>query len=148
MNVLPATQVEVHCLCESSHEAALIEEQSAAISDLGKVSRLHVGPAGEICKPPMAAGALAGKVEIYVVLEGVLDFESESKRLQKEIAKVEKEFAVTLKKLSNEDFLAKAPGEIIGKEREKSARLGEKMEKLKSHFQIIDDLRQKAKVGG
>lgn len=148
MNVLPATQVEAYCLCESDHEVEILQEQVAVISDLAKLSHLHVGRVGGLQKPQMAAGTLAGKVEVYVVLKGILDFESEGKRLQKEITKVEKEFGITQKKLANEDFLAKAPGDVIEKEREKSARLGEKMEKLKSHFLIIEGLRKMASAGG
>ncbi len=69
-------------------------------------------------------------IEVFVILKDILDFESESNRLQKELAKLEKEFGLTSRKLSNDDFLQRAPHEIIEKEREKNVRLGEKIEKL------------------
>ena len=147
MNILPATQVEVHCLCENDHEMELLRRQSPVISDLARISTLHVGKVGESKKPPLAAGTLAGKVEVFVVLKDILDFESEARRLLKEISKVEKEFGVTQRKLSNEDFLTKAPLDVIDKEREKSGRLGEKKEKLKTHFEIIENLKKMAAAG-
>ncbi len=147
MNVLPATQVEVHCLCEDDREVELLHRHSPIISDLARLSGLHVGKVGESRKPPLAAGTLAGKVEVYVVLKDILDFESEARRLQKEISKVEKEFGVTKRKLSNEDFLSKAPVGVIEKEKEKSGRLGEKKEKLKNHFEIIENLKKMAAAG-
>ena len=60
-------------------------------------------------------------MEVYVLLKDILDFESESRRLQKELSKLEKEFSLTQKKLSNEDFLGQAPQDVIEKEREKGA---------------------------
>jgi len=50
-------------------------------------------------------------------------------------------------KLSNEDFLGKAPPEVIEKEREKSGRLGEKIEKLSRQSTLIDGLRASAAAG-
>ena len=81
-------------------------------------------------------------MEVFVVLKDILDFESESNRLQKELAKLEKEFGLTHRKLSNDDFLQKAPHEVIDKEREKNARLGEKIEKLNRRLEIMNGLRE------
>ena len=50
-------------------------------------------------------------------LEGVLDFKEESRRLQKEISKLEPELARTQKKLTNNAFLSRAPADIVAKER-------------------------------
>ncbi|GLI34511.1 valine--tRNA ligase [Desulforhabdus amnigena] len=147
MNVAPATRVEVVCLCERDFEKDLLLRHSGTVSDLARLSRLEVGRSGEVKKPRLAAGMVAKHVEVYVVLKDILDFESESKRLQKEISKLEKELGITQKKLSNEDFLQKAPEDVIEKEREKGARLGEKMEKLRHHYEIINTLKDSASAG-
>ena len=80
------------------------------------------------------------QVEVFVVLKDILDLEGESNRLQKELAKLEKEFGLTHRKLSNGDFLQKAPSEVIEKEREKNARLGEKIDKLNRRLDIMNGL--------
>lgn len=147
MNVAPATRVEVVCLCERDFEKDLLLRHSGTVSDLARLSRLEVGRSEEVKKPRLAAGMVAKHVEVYVVLKDILDFESESKRLQKEISKLEKELGITQKKLSNEDFLQKAPEDVIEKEREKGARLGEKMEKLRHHYEIINTLKDSASAG-
>lgn len=146
MNVPPATRVEAVCLCPGEETRILLEEHRNIVSDLARLSRLQILDAGQK-KPKLAAGALTGGIEVYVVLKDILDFDSEAKRLQKEISKLEKEWSITQKKLSNEDFLGRAPAEVIEKEREKGARLGEKMEKLKHHLQVMNQLRESASAG-
>jgi len=56
-------------------------------------------------------------LEIFLPLEGILDFQEETRRLQKEIGKLEPELARAKKKLTNEDFLGRAPAEVVAKER-------------------------------
>ena len=147
MNIPPATRVEAVCLCGGENEKGVLERHAGTIRDLSRLSKLTVARPGEMGKPAMSAGTIDKNVEIYIILKDILDFESESKRLQKEIAKLEKEFSVTQKKLSNEDFLQRAPGEVIEKEREKGARLGEKMEKFRHHYEIINGLRESTSTG-
>jgi valyl-tRNA synthetase len=147
MNVPPATRVEVVCLCEKDFERSLLTSHAAMVSDLARLSVLKVAGVGEMSKPRLAAGMVTQQVEVYVVLKDILDFESESKRLHKEISKLEKEYGNTQRKLSNEDFLGKAPEDVIEKERDKGARLGEKLEKLRHHYDIINTLRESAAAG-
>ncbi len=147
MNVPPATRVETVCICTSDHTKDLLLAHIGTVIDLGRLSTFRAGRVDELKKPGFSAGAVVRGMEVYVVLKDILDFESEAKRLQKELIKVEKEFSFTQKKLSNEDFLGKAPSEVIEKEREKSARLGEKIEKLGHQYEIIRNLRESASAG-
>ncbi len=146
MNVPPATRVEVICFTDGVPEKKLLHDHAGIVGDLSRLSKLRIASAGEIEKPRLAAGAIARNVEIFVLLEDVLDFESESRRLEKELAKMEKELGFTKKKLSNEDFLQKAPASVIEGEREKGARLGEKLEKLRHQYEKIKALKQSAAV--
>jgi valyl-tRNA synthetase len=134
MNVPPATRVKVVCLCAEEGARAILEEYSATVQDLAKLTGLQVSLVGEVQKPKMAASTVTKRVEVYVILEGILDFESEARRLQKEISKVEQELGITQRKLSNEDFLGRAPRDVVEKEREKGTRLGEKLEKLRGQL--------------
>ncbi|MFZ2445457.1 MAG: valine--tRNA ligase [Syntrophobacteraceae bacterium] len=142
MNVPPSVRVEVACLCERDSEVLLLSEQARTVEDLARASRVRAAKTGGMEKPKFAAGAVVGSIEVFVVLKDILDFESESNRLRKEIAKLEKEFGNTRRKLSNDDFLGKAPPDVIEKEREKGARLGEKMEKLTRQLGLVEGLRK------
>jgi len=98
-------------------------------------------------KPPHAATGIVHvrnmrktiPVEVYVPLdkfEGILD--KEIKRLEKEIASVEKAYGVNQKKLSNKQFLEKAPAEVVEQTKARQAELSEKIEKLR---QSLDSLK-------
>ena len=52
-------------------------------------------------------------VEIFLPLTGIIDFTEEERRLAKEMEKIGKELAQAQRKLTNEDFLAKAPAEVV-----------------------------------
>ncbi len=144
MNISPALRVDVVCLCGEEAQAALLREYGDTINDLARLSSLKTALVGEGEKPKMAASTIAKGIEVYVLLEGILDFDSESKRLEKELAKVEKEYGLTQRKLANEDFLARAPQDVIEKEKEKGSRLGEKIDKVRAQLERIKTIRSSA----
>ena len=69
---------------------------------------------------PMCATQLHGDVEILVPLAGLIDKAAEGARLEKEIAKLEKNLAGINGKLSNAKFVDNAPKEIVDTERERA----------------------------
>ncbi len=71
-------------------------------------------------------------VEIYLL--GGVDKQKELERLEKEIADLEKYISGLKKKLSNSDFVAKAPAEIVSGEKKKLKASEEKMAKLQKHL--------------
>lgn len=80
------------------------------------------------------------ELELFVPLEGVLDFKEESRRLQKEISKLEPELARTQNKLTNNAFLSRAPADIVAKEKDKLERLGGKLDKLQAQLEKLTKL--------
>ena len=82
---------------------------------------------------------MAGPVRVYVFLAGVIDIAGEKGRLEKEIAKIEKDLAVVSRKLANPDFLAKAAEAVVTKEREKARGFGEKRAALEAALQAAGD---------
>ncbi|HPA15846.1 MAG TPA: hypothetical protein PKV75_11345, partial [Desulfobacterales bacterium] len=73
-------------------------------------------------------------------MEGVIDFAREADRLQKEIDKLGGELRTVSKKLRNEDFLSKAPADVVEKVREKHRVFIEKQQKLQSNLERIREL--------
>ncbi len=147
MNVRPATRVGVVCHYEKESDASLLNRHAGTISDLARLSDFAVLKAEGQPKPAQSAGTVVKTVEVFVILKDILDFDSEARRLEKELSRLEKEFGVTQKKLLNEDFLQKAPADVIEKEREKGIRLGEKIEKLTHQHEIINSIRGSASTG-
>ena len=64
-------------------------------------------------------------MEIYVPLEGLVDFDAERARLTKERDRVRADLERLERKLSNEGFLSKASAEVIEKDRAKAGELAD-----------------------
>ncbi|MBP8926141.1 MAG: valine--tRNA ligase [Pseudomonadales bacterium] len=71
---------------------------------------------------PPAATQVVGQLELLVPLAGLIDVEAERSRLGREDEKLGREIARLEARLANQGFVAKAPAEVVAKER---ARLDE-----------------------
>jgi valyl-tRNA synthetase len=102
----------------------VIERHMALIEHSAKIhARIDDGAA-----PPQSAKAVvSADVEVIMPLAGLIDIPTERARLAKEIAKTEKDIAGLEKRLENQDFLARAPEEVVAELR---ARLDEEKAKL------------------
>jgi valyl-tRNA synthetase len=79
--------------------------------------------------------------EAFVFVSEAIDVESEIKRVRGELENNEKLLASTLKKLSNEKFLANAKEIAIEKEKSKQAEFEEKIAKATNHIELLQTLR-------
>ncbi|MDM8551101.1 valine--tRNA ligase [Desulfobacterales bacterium HSG2] len=139
MNISPALSLDVTARSQDEATRKIIQQHGDMITNLAKLSSFSVEESGE--RPKSSAAAVAGNAEIFVSLEGIIDFAKEIGRLEKEIAKLTKELSAASKKLGNEDFLAKAPEEVIAKAKEKHEILVEKRQKLQSGLEKIKGLK-------
>ncbi len=73
-------------------------------------------------------------------LKGLIDVEAESERLEKAIEKVDKELDIVARKLANESFIAKAPEEVVVKERSRREGLVEKRSKLEAGLKRLSEI--------
>jgi valyl-tRNA synthetase len=80
--------------------------------------------AGEIC-------------EVFINLEGLIDIEKEIARLTKELEKIKADHDRTSGKLKNENFVSKAPKEVIEKEMAKIEEFKTKMKKLEDNIRLF-----------
>ncbi|MBP9956396.1 MAG: hypothetical protein KBF00_04580, partial [Pseudomonas sp.] len=74
--------------------------------------------------------ALVGEMEVLVPMAGLIDKDAELARLDKELARLEGEVKRVGGKLANEGFVAKAPAEVLDKERAKLAEAEQALAKL------------------
>jgi valyl-tRNA synthetase len=130
--VSPAKRLPATLVCGS--KAALIREQSSLIAVLAglDVSVLSVLESLD-ARPENSIALIAGVVEIYVPLSGMLDLEAEHMRLQKELADVQVQIE-RLEKLLGSDFANKAPAVVVQKERKRLAAFQETAGKLKAQL--------------
>ncbi len=138
MNVPPSLFVEATVHSPDKEARELLERHQDMIVKLCKLNSLQVTPPGQ--RPASSATSVFGNCTIFVLLKGVIDFELEQRRLNKEIAKIARELDGITKKLNNENFLLKAPQEVVQKVRQKGERLEEKRNKLQEHLGRVSEL--------
>ncbi|QSQ14878.1 valine--tRNA ligase [Myxococcus landrumensis] len=134
-NLSPATKLKAVVQSPDARTRELLERWRGYLLPLAGLSEVQVGPPG--AKPPQAAAFVATNLEIYVPLAGLIDLDAERDRLRKEIARAEQEAASVLRKLENPNFVAKAPPDVVEKDRARVAELKERKAKLEDHLQRI-----------
>jgi valyl-tRNA synthetase len=82
---------------------------------------------------------VAGSVQGFIYLAGLIDVDAERDRLERSLAAVHKDLAVVEKKLSNEAFLERAPATIVDKERAKQSELQQRIERLATQLDELAD---------
>ncbi len=118
LGVPPAPIAQVQLKASSSDIAERFLRERALLERLARAS---ISVSTDIAKPKHAASTIIDGNELYILLEGLIDFEKEKARLAKEIQKLETYIKQLEAKLSNEGFVSRAPKEVIDSEREKLA---------------------------
>jgi valyl-tRNA synthetase len=135
MNISPTMALQVLIQSEDEKTRKIMETQRDLIINLARLNSLEVQNAGE--KPKSSATAVVNSASIFVLLEGIIDFAKETKRLEKEIKKLAADLTTVANKLKNEGFLSKAPSDVIEKVREKQGFLLEKQQKIQTNIDRI-----------
>src|SRR5690606_24406444 len=115
-----------------------LEENSRLLQTLAKLESIQWLNAGD--EVPPAATQLAAGMEILVPMAGLSDKDAELARLRKEIDKADKEIGRVQGKLGNESFVAKAPADVVEKERAKLADMSSARDKLQDQLEKIKAL--------
>ena len=85
-------------------------------------------------KPSRAVTIASGDETIALEVEEFITASDEIARLDKEIAKLDKDITGTEKKLSNENFVAKAPPAVIEQEQKRVADFGTTLARLREQL--------------
>ena len=107
-------------------------------SHVQKLAGLETVDFGDAEKPRESATALAEGLELVVPLEGLIDLKLEQERIRKEMERISGLLAGLEKKLSNEDFIRRAPKEVVEKERQKQADFAGKLRKLGESLELLE----------
>jgi valyl-tRNA synthetase len=139
MEVPPSREIAVILSCASQESLTLMKHNEGAILSLARVADLAIGR--ELDQPEDASIQVAGDVQIFVPLRGIVNVEEEEKRLAKEIARIEKDMDFLAKKLENPSFVERAPADVVEKEREKLAEFTGKRDILEESLEKIRRLK-------
>ena len=127
-------QIDVHWQGADDNKRSLVERESSLVQSLAgcvlhlekDVERIdhaakHFENAAVFVNPGLCAA-----------VPNVIDPQKEKDRLTRELKRVEKDLQVLQKKLGNNNFVARAPAEVVEKSKQQAADLSEKKEQLQA----------------
>jgi valyl-tRNA synthetase len=136
MNVPPKAEPRVTVAVADPDAVATVRGEAARIARLAKAI-IDVVEGATTPAVPQSAVAVGPGFEVRVHLAGVIDLAAEDARIEKELGKAEADLAGLERKLSNPAFVAKAPADVVEKDRARSDELREKLSKLRSHRAML-----------
>ena len=134
MRINPGKKIKA-LIKTSGGQKAVLAGNLDYLSALAKLDAIELGE--DIRKPSGAATAVVAGIEIYIPLADILDLNKERERLEKEIDKIREEVAKVDVKLTNKEFMHKAPLAEVDRVKAKAAELLEKKTKLEENLRSI-----------
>ncbi len=136
MNIKPEQKIEVIFNIREDEKINIINHNIEEIKFLANISNIKVEK--NIERPEHSATFVSDNIEVFIPLKGLIDFETEKRRIKKKIENLERELEKVNKKLNNENFLQKAKEEAIKKVKDKEKILREDIELYKKNLAAIE----------
>ena len=127
-NIPRSTRLQLLVRCAAETTAGL-EEIAGQFINLANTELAEVGP--DVQRPDGAASFALGKTDGFIPLEGIIDREAELARHRGELEKLEGVIGSHEKKLANENFVAKAPQDVVDGVRQTLAGLKQQAESVR-----------------
>ncbi|MBI3072632.1 MAG: valine--tRNA ligase [Deltaproteobacteria bacterium] len=129
-NVAPGKHVPVTLVATERVALDRLHLLTDAIRSLAAASPITLVEA--FAKGVGTVSAFHAGVEVCIPLAGMIDVAVERARLNKEIDKVKKEQVSARAKIENEAFVARAPADVVERERARIAEIGVRLQKLEA----------------
>ena len=133
-NISPAQEVDLLLQGGSERDRRLLAETDSLLRRLAKIDTVSWLDPFESGEERFCSAQMVGDLKVMVPLAGLVDVAAERERLRKEIDKLAKDRRRTMAKLSNQNFLAKAPAAVVAKERDKNDALQKRFDVLNEHL--------------
>ena len=133
----PKEMVSVAVKTARDKELKILKNYSTYVVQMAKISSLQLGK--HITRPKESAVANIGRVETYVVLSGLVDIQVERQRIESALTDVEKMIRGLEGRLANEEFVKKAPKDIVDKERKRAEELENRKKRLEENLKTLSE---------
>ncbi|MFS8775454.1 valine--tRNA ligase [Synechococcus sp. W65.1] len=132
----PHQTIAALLVTEDPEEQRILTAAQAYIRELAKVESLEI--AGSLAtEPRQVAAAVVGTVQVLVPLAGLVDVEALRAKLQKDLAKLEKEAQGIRTRLENPTFLSRANPEVVQASRKQLAELEAQRQLLQARLEKL-----------
>lgn len=128
MNLPAGAKLHAYVKDASAVTLTTIDRQKTLICKLARLEELDALGNRDVTKDMVQT--VSREAAILIPLKGVVDFEAERARLQKELETLNKNLEGYSRKLSNESFVAKAPAAVVAEEKRRQAEAQENKAKV------------------
>ncbi len=131
-NIAPSKKLAASI--SAGEKTDLLKEQAKMIASLAGIDYSLLTISNTLQEKPVDSTAIvAGSVEIYIPLAGMVDVANDKPRLEKELKEAQSHIE-RLEKLLSSDFANKAPAALVAKEAEKLAAYKDTAEKIQAQL--------------
>ncbi len=138
MNIKPGQTLTLLLQGGGNADRERLTATESLLKRMAKLERVEWLADGD--EPPPAAMQIVGELKLMVPLAGLIDVAAERARLEKEIARRRQELARIESKLGNAGFVAKAPADVVAKERERAAEIQNAIDTLTTQQAALESL--------
>jgi valyl-tRNA synthetase len=131
-------ELEISLASDNGHFRQTVDAQATSLLRLSRVRKVRWGRADG--RSIGAHAVLTNGAELFLPLEGVIDLQRERERLRQEINRLEGQVRAGESKLDNEQFVRKAPADVVERERDKVRTQREQLDKLKAKLALLTGL--------
>jgi valyl-tRNA synthetase len=135
MNIKPSDRISMLVSAGESLQK-IFAGNEARILKLARADELRIDENAEIPKAS-ARAVLTGGAELAIPLEGLIDFQKETERLENQLNKLETENERLNKQLSNQNFVEKAPAEKVREIRDRVAEITQQTTALRQNLEAL-----------
>ena len=134
MNIPPSRKGKMLLIGASAKTLARMDTYKEALERMARMSSWEAATTA----PKASIQAVVEEATIVLPLEGLIDMDAETARLEKEIAKIQSEIDIIDKKLGNKNFVDRAPEKVVAEQHERKAAFAGSITKL---AQALADLK-------
>jgi valyl-tRNA synthetase len=132
----PATPLSLIIRTRDTEVTKLFKQSEWIIRKMQKLTDVSIDPAAE--KQGVCASAVVAGNELFIPLAGLIDLDKERDRINKEIQRLEGFKKSVESKLSNENFVSRAPADVVLNEKNKARDAAETIEKLRIQLEELN----------
>ncbi len=135
LKVEPKVKVPIEVFVHEPEIRQMIEQNRGAVERLANVEKITFAE-GSLAK--LAGARSTARFDVHVIYERKIDVAAECERLKKELERIEKGIASGQNQLGNEQFLAKAPPNVVNNLRKQAEELAALRDKAKSKLEELN----------
>ena len=134
MNISPAKEIDIIIKSEPS-KITVFQELEPYIQRLVKINNITID--SNASKPDQSASIIIDNNEIFIPLVGVIDLDIEIERLSKQVDAYKGRLRNVTNKLTNKNFVDRAPKEIVQNEKEKQNKYQTILKKIEDNLKSL-----------